>query len=232
MKDVAEHGRTVLFVSHNMLAIRRLCSRTLLLGQGGIIANGDTLQILKEYESVAMAQPCRQEWPDLQAAPGSDVCRIRRVRVVNCNHKDIDSIDLTEMFFVEMTFDVLVGNHLLTPNFHFYNEASECLFVSQDLDPTWRTKKRPVGRYCCNLSVPGNLLSEGRITIGAAITSFNPFVIHGYEQDCIGVTLIDSYNPRGARGDYSGSIPGAVRPLLEITNEYFPINPESPLSND
>ena len=232
MKDVAENGRTVLFVSHNMLAIRRLCTQTLLLGNGGIIAHGDTVQILKQYESVAMAQPSRREWTDLRLSPGSEICRIRRVRIISNKLEDIDSIDVTEPFFVEVTFDVLIDGHQLTPNFHFYNENSECLFIAQDLDPIWRERRRPIGRYCCKLAVTGNLLTEGRITVGAAITSFNPFFIHGFEPDCVGVTLVDSYNPKGARGDYVGVLPGILRPLLESSCDYSPTSAEASLSND
>jgi lipopolysaccharide transport system ATP-binding protein len=232
MKDVAEQGRTVLFVSHNMLAIRRLCSRALLLGQGTLIAQDETLKILKEYESVALAKPSHQEWPEIETAPGSDICRIRRLRIVNRNSKEIESIDVTESFIVEMTFDVIMNDHILIPNFHFHNDAGECLFVSQDLDPTWRTKTRPTGRYCCKLLIPENLLAEGRITIGAAITSFNPFFVHTYQQDAVGINVIDSCDPKGSRGDYVGPLPGTVRPLLQTLNEYLPLNPETPLAND
>jgi len=50
MKDVSENdGRTVLFVSHNMDAIQKLCSRGLLLGQGTVMALGSTDDVLHKY---------------------------------------------------------------------------------------------------------------------------------------------------------------------------------------
>lgn len=51
MEDVAEQGRTVLFVSHNMGAVKNLCSRSLLLKEGNIIGNGDTTETLNMYAS-------------------------------------------------------------------------------------------------------------------------------------------------------------------------------------
>jgi len=52
MKDVAGEGRTVLFVSHNMGAVSNLCSRTILLKEGNIIANGITDEVINEYTSI------------------------------------------------------------------------------------------------------------------------------------------------------------------------------------
>jgi len=49
MGDVAGEGRTVLFVSHNMAAIQRLCPRTILLYQGQITGIGDTPDVINTY---------------------------------------------------------------------------------------------------------------------------------------------------------------------------------------
>jgi homopolymeric O-antigen transport system ATP-binding protein len=49
MKDVAHHGRTVLFVSHNMGAITNLCSSAIWLDQGMMVAQGDVSSIITEY---------------------------------------------------------------------------------------------------------------------------------------------------------------------------------------
>ncbi len=50
MNDVAAQGRTVLFVSHNMAAVRNLCKRSILLDHGEIVAEGDTGDVLDEYK--------------------------------------------------------------------------------------------------------------------------------------------------------------------------------------
>jgi lipopolysaccharide transport system ATP-binding protein len=49
MGDVARQGRTILFVSHNMAAMRQLCSTAMLLSAGQIAENGDTDSIIKKY---------------------------------------------------------------------------------------------------------------------------------------------------------------------------------------
>ena len=49
MKDVAGHGRTILFVSHDMAAMRRLCRRTILLEKGNVVASGLTEDVVPLY---------------------------------------------------------------------------------------------------------------------------------------------------------------------------------------
>jgi lipopolysaccharide transport system ATP-binding protein len=49
INDVAKHGRTVLFVSHNMDAVRKLCTRGILLEQGQMVDDGSTEQVIKRY---------------------------------------------------------------------------------------------------------------------------------------------------------------------------------------
>lgn len=56
MKDVANTGRTVLFVSHNMAAVRQLCSRAILLDHGKLIGDGKTDEITEQYLQSFKAQ--------------------------------------------------------------------------------------------------------------------------------------------------------------------------------
>ncbi len=51
MSAVAKEGRTVLFVSHNMGAIKQLCQRCILLDQGTVIENGLPSQVIESYIS-------------------------------------------------------------------------------------------------------------------------------------------------------------------------------------
>jgi len=49
MREIAQSGRTILFVSHNMSTVRELCSRAILLDKGGIVLDGDTEKVVQEY---------------------------------------------------------------------------------------------------------------------------------------------------------------------------------------
>ena len=69
MQDISHgQGRTVLFVSHNMDSIQRLCSHCLILEQGKLIAQGDTASTIQQYVSTNSFQSSPGEWIDVSKA--------------------------------------------------------------------------------------------------------------------------------------------------------------------
>lgn len=66
MKDVSQEGRTVLFVSHEMNAIRRLCRRALWLDEGQVRALGEVQDVVRQYEATFRGQN------------GPQACRVER----------------------------------------------------------------------------------------------------------------------------------------------------------
>jgi lipopolysaccharide transport system ATP-binding protein len=82
MDQVAYGGRTVLFVSHNLDAIRRLCRRTLLLHQGTVEALGPTPDVLARYLARAERVGGPDDWVELGGVPrsGSGVARFTALR--------------------------------------------------------------------------------------------------------------------------------------------------------
>lgn len=69
IKDLQEAGTTVLFVSHDLGAVRALCSRTLLLNEGRIVADGSPVDVLNHYQKIIMARE-RAFLADSAAATG------------------------------------------------------------------------------------------------------------------------------------------------------------------
>ncbi len=64
------------------------------------------------------------------------------------------------------------------------------------------------------------MLAEGGITVGAAVSTMDPVVVHFYEPDAVAFHMIDSLDGDSARGDYAGPMPGVVRPLLRWTTQF------------
>jgi lipopolysaccharide transport system ATP-binding protein len=215
MQEVGKQGRTVLFVSHNMPAVTRLCSRTILLDAGRVIGDGPSSEIVSAYLSSGLGTTAAREWPDLEEAPGNDVVKLRAVRVQSQAGTVTDAMDIRRPITIEMDYEVLKSGHVLVPNLHFHNEEGVYAFVASDLDPEWRGKERPTGRYVSSAIIPGNLLSEGTLFVGAAISTMDPVVVHLYERDAVAFQVIDTMDGDSARGDYGGPMPGIVRPLLQ-----------------
>jgi lipopolysaccharide transport system ATP-binding protein len=226
MEEVGQEGRTVLFVSHNMPAVTRLCQRTVLLDEGGVLYDGPSHQVVSLYLQSKTGTTALREWPDLNKAPGNEIVRLRAVRVQTEDGKTTDAIDIRQSVGIQMEYEVLKPGYFLVPNYHFYNEEGICAFVASDFDPEWRRRPRPKGCYVSTVWIPGNFLSEGSLIVGAAISTINPVVIHFYERDAVAFQVVDSLDGDSARGDYVGPMPGVVRPLLRWTTQFSPISHE------
>jgi lipopolysaccharide transport system ATP-binding protein len=217
MQDVGQQGRTVLFVSHNMPAITRLCPRTILLDAGRVIGDGPSSQIVSAYLSSGLGTTAVRVWTDLTRAPGNDIVRLCAVRVCTEDLVSSDAMDIRRPIGIEMEYEVLQSGHVLVPNYHVYNEEGVYAFVALETDPAWEGRKRPPGRYASTAWIPGNLLTEGSLFVGAAISTMDPVAVHFYERDAVAFQVIDSMDGDSARREYAGPMPGVVRPKLQWT---------------
>lgn len=218
MRDVSQTGRTVLFVSHDMQAVARLCNRVAWLDHGKIRRLGDTHDVISEYLQEALRVSSWRKWSEAEA-PGNEVARLRSVKIGDANYDGFSSVDIRRPVTVEMEYEVLQEGKILMPNFHLYNEQNQCVFVSHDLDETWRYAIRPAGRYISRAIIPGNFLAEGTFFVTPALTTYEPMLVHFLVRDTVSFHITDTIEGDSARGDYAGQMPGVVRPILEWTTE-------------
>jgi lipopolysaccharide transport system ATP-binding protein len=220
MEDVGQQGRTVLFVSHNMQAVTRLCSRTILLDEGKVTENGPAFQIVSAYLTSDLGTTAAREWSDPGKAPAGNVAMLRAVRVKTEDDKISDTFDIRRPIKVEMEYDVLKSGSVLLPHFSFLNERGECAFVSVDQDPAWRRRSRPIGHYVSEAWIPGNLLSEGLMFISCHCLTLSPETVQFSERKAVAFNVTESLDGDSARGDYAKKISGVVRPLLKWSTQF------------
>lgn len=218
MQAVGQDGRTVLFVSHSMSAITRLCPRAILLDTGRVASDGPVSKVTSVYMSSGMGLIGVREWPELKIAPGNDIVRLRKIRVCTSSGQTMDSMDIRRPIGIEVTFDVLQEGNILVPNLVFTNEEGICVFHPHDWGADWRGKPRPKGRHLRTAWVSGNMLPEGTFVVGVALSSYNPLNVHCYERDAVAFEVFDSLSGDSARGDYGGILPGVTRPILDWTD--------------
>lgn len=219
MQDVGQEGRTVVFVSHSMPAITRLCTRAILLNQGVVAEDGPTANVVAAYLSSEHGIGPEREWLDPAAAPGDEIARLRAVRVRAGDGRVTEAIDIRQPFSVEMEYDVLQPGHVLLPHYHIANEEGLRLFTTLDQDVEWRERPRPVGRYLSAANLPGNLLGEGTHFVHANMVALNPSRVQFSESDAVAFQVYDSLDGDSARGSWAGRLSGAVRPLLQWSTQ-------------
>ena len=215
MEDVGQEGRTVLFVSHNMPAVSRLCSRALLVEKGQIAEDGPAGEVIGKYLNRGQQTPASKVWHDPDHAPGGDVIKLREIKIVNGEGVVTETFDIREPVRIEMTYDVIKSGFELLPHFHVWNESEVCILTTIDNDPQWREKPRPVGTYTSSVELPGNFLSNGRFDIYAAILTLNPMSSQFFEKGVVAFHVLDGSGWDTARGIYNGNLQCVVRPLLD-----------------
>jgi lipopolysaccharide transport system ATP-binding protein len=119
-----------------------------------------------------------------------------------------------------MEYEVFSSDYVLYPYITVHNDENLWLFTSIDTDTEWRGRKRRPGRYRSIAWIPGNLLSEGTMLVGAAMRTEEPFISHYYIRDAVGFQIVDSPDGDAARVDFGGKLPGIVRPYLKWSTEY------------
>jgi lipopolysaccharide transport system ATP-binding protein len=223
MEDVGHQGRTVVFVSHNMAAVTRLCPRTILLDGGRIRDDGRSHDVVGRYLSTGVDCKASRSWPDPATAPGNEIGRLRSVRVETESGEIAETFDMSEPIDLILEYDVLQGGHVLLPHFHLYTGEGVHAFTSIDIDSQWRRRPRPPGRYVSRVHIPPNMLSEGMMLVEAAVITIEPPSTVFYEQNVIAFHVSETFRTECARGDWDGDMGGAMRPMFPWSTEYRPL---------
>ena len=219
MAEVAQGGRTVLFVSHNMAAVNRLCGRCLLLNSGKLAAQGDTQSVTAQYIESSTGMTAVRAWRNANLRLGDEVARLISV-CVRQGGKIADTVDIRIPIEVEFTYESLEDGANLLSGVSFFNAEGIHLFLSADLnDANWsRPRARGVYRSVCH--VPGNLFAEGMVHVAVEVSTRNPvYRNHFLALEAVGFHVVDPGQPGSVRGAWEKTIPGLMRPICEWSTE-------------
>jgi lipopolysaccharide transport system ATP-binding protein len=216
IQDVTAHGRTVLFVSHSMPTILRLCQRVILLHRGTVAGDGTAEEMTRRYLNSGAERAAERIWADPKIAPGDEVARLHAVRVKNAAGVVTETIDISEPFEIEVEYWNLQDRLKPTVSIHFVNEDGVLLVVTNDfINAQWWSAARRPGLVRARCLVPGHLLAEGQFFILAAVCTYNPDHIHALERDAVSFQAVDQHDLDRVREKYTRQWPGAMRPRTE-----------------
>jgi lipopolysaccharide transport system ATP-binding protein len=217
MGDVATEGRTILFVSHNMVAVKNLCQRAILLGGGRVIENGETDRVIARYLDESSRVLVEQVWPDEATAPGNEKVRIRRVSVRPEGGAPGDRITMDRPVIVEAEYWRLADDAQLHLCWHFLTEQQGVAFTSASNEEVGEAARRrsPAGLYRSVCRVPGDLLNDGVYHLKLLVLRDSSKITFRLE-DALAFEVVDLGTRPGA---WFGREPGAVRPRLEWQTE-------------
>jgi lipopolysaccharide transport system ATP-binding protein len=169
MEEVAGRGRTVLFVSHNMAAVSRFCSRCVWLDRGGVREIGDAEMVVSRYLSTGVEETGEALFPDDGSAPGSEYVRLLGVRIRGADGTISSAPDSREPLLLEIEYRLLRSAPGLRVGAKLIGSDGAVLLSTNDLDTTPDAVPRTSGRYVSRCEIPGNFLNYGQyfVSVGS-----------------------------------------------------------------
>ncbi|KKH47423.1 ABC transporter ATP-binding protein [Methanosarcina sp. 1.H.A.2.2] len=215
MGEVAEDGKTVLFVSHNMSMISSLCDKGILLEEGSLKKKGTMGEVIDAY--LNSGQEATGQVIFSKNHPGDSEAILLAARVLNKDGIPTTEACINEDIFIEMDYKLSKNDMRVYPNFHIYDQYGQLVFVTSDSKLDHRCElKSKAGDYVSRCKIPANTLNNNTYYITFALTTIYPLHIHFCEKDLLFFTINDPIEGIFSRSEgYSGPMPGAVRPLLE-----------------
>jgi lipopolysaccharide transport system ATP-binding protein len=213
LERVAEAGRaglTVLFVSHDMAAITRLCDRVMWLQAGEIVKIGRTEDVVNDYQNASWSGSARSA---KGTSHRSEYGEILSVKLVSSAGLEIGAAKMTEAALVRVALRLSRGMVGIRCGFDVYTRGIQ---VFRSLQPEPVVGEEP-GVYEATARIPANLLSETIYSLNVSVT----IVDEGREHylvlyNALSFRVYDVDESRSARGQYfKGRLGGVVTPKLE-----------------
>ncbi|WP_100629618.1 ABC transporter ATP-binding protein [Algoriphagus formosus] len=209
MKDVSVSGRTVLFVSHNLEAVKNLCDRVLLIENGIIVKNDRTTSVIDFYLQKSISSNRKIEW-DFKSAPGDDMAKFKSVELIGSNSGEKNYIDREEDFEISIWFWILEFNQEINLSLRFFTGTGECLMNLHSQLPGVKLDK---GLHNAKCLIPGKLLNDGLFSISVMIVKDSSKVLC-HVKDVLSFEVVET---RMREMNWLGKIPGFIRPEINFS---------------
>src|SRR5665647_958385 len=138
MDDVRRQGRTVLFVSHNLQAVRSLCGRCAWLDAGRLRYAGEAQEVVTTYLADGMVGSAEVEFPPDAAEHATDIVRLRRAALQRAG-TSATAFRISEPLDVVVDYDALNDSTVLYPGIQVRDEFGGVVFASIDYPSTVRS---------------------------------------------------------------------------------------------
>ncbi|MEI6843447.1 MAG: ABC transporter ATP-binding protein [bacterium] len=200
MEEVTKsEGRTILFVSHNMGAIKQLCQKTILLEHGKIKKIGETAEVIELYKKDISDN-------SVTLKSGDEYAQIINCKVVN--EKDESSVHFTtaEKIGIHIEYEVK-GDLKIIPNYLISTTDGVEVFHNICQNPKYEK-----GLHSVTSWIPAHLLNSRYYKVKIALVSFGPTFDHAIQEMTF---KVDDFVDAKERNGYSGEFHGVVRPHLD-----------------
>jgi lipopolysaccharide transport system ATP-binding protein len=190
-------GRTILFVSHNMEAVRTLCSRALILNNGKVSADGEVDSLIDTY----LEQDLVNTIEYISNDSGNEV-NLRSVKVLGSKNK---LFGLDNELIIRVTYSLSIDHDDVSTSIHLNQGSSKVFCVASP------SEKQVMGEYSVDYIIPANFLNNKTYTIDVFLIFNSSEIIFMKEA----VLRFDVLETKSRTSNYLGEIGGIIRPIIK-----------------
>jgi lipopolysaccharide transport system ATP-binding protein len=208
MQDVAQHGRTVIFVSHNMPSVKALCNRGIVIQKGALVFNSEIQDAIDYYQIQNVKTRSTKFKMNSDSPKINDSVELIDFDIVPRKGSlltMLSGIDFILKFYsyvenktVDLTFEVVNQDDVIV----FHNGATVTAESNSE-----------IGEYLVTCSLPEQLLNAGIYSVNLIFGENQRFLLKHYE-DIISFEVLQEIV-----GSNSSKLPGIVFPKLEVVSE-------------
>lgn len=207
MKDVARHGRTVIFVSHNMEAVKNLCTRAILMEHGTIVSEGLPSDVIETYLMSRNQSDWGKEYSELEA-PGNAYTRLKSIELIPIREDGKPIISVKSTLEIKISFWNYVEDLVANLSLHLYAATGECVFnvITQLPPPTIG-----IGLHHARCVIPKELLNTGVFYVSFMLVQDTAKPLFNFEE-----VLTFEVEEEREITNWHGKFPGFVRPNIDF----------------
>ena len=250
MLEVANDGRSVIFVSHDMTAIESICKKVIEVSHGRIVdirgispkietqltesiidipLNSDVLIPSERAfvcdESIGMNALCAElNWEqDLENAPLiKDMAKIHSIKLLNDLDEVQEKFTVNENINIQIKFEILKSNSQINVRVDLFTSEGLKIFTVIDHALLDTISKRTTGIYVETVTIPKEYLNEGQFNLSISLIDLTNVENQMSYANCLSMKIIDDQLPIGVRSSWVGAWPaGVLRPNLDWEIKQF-----------
>ncbi|AYR22727.1 ABC transporter ATP-binding protein [Herbaspirillum rubrisubalbicans] len=225
MKELTGDGRTVIFVSHSMAAVKSMCEKALYLKKGEVVSFGPVEEGVSEYARTIMDETeVRWHCPEFVFEAGKTEVYTDHLsskgyaqcisgEVVDISGRPSAYLPIQEEFSVRIKYELLKDiPHRVIPNFHFYDANGERFFIAFPAHSAPTTR----GTYQAECKLPPFLFNNGRFTVSLILSSYElETPVHFALTNALRFEIVEKADVDPRRHGWKEALPGLSRPRLD-----------------
>lgn len=193
-------GRTVLFVSHNMLAIKSLCNVGIVLEDGSNILKSNSMDhLIAEYiTNITCIESQYKIWDNIETSPGNEYLKLIRASIGSKNIKGNGLYTIEDEIEIEFIFHSLESNNNISITIEVFSTEQICVFKS-----TTNKISTSIKEYSAHLRIPKYFLNNNIYIIDFYFVRDDYKIVFEY-RNLLQLEIIESNRNIGWLGKWIG----------------------------